>query len=127
MHYNFAALARHYLFIIYMLGIVEVIIKIVSPLSFIPLYVAMKRSRPFFKKFIISLAIIFTAVTYYSLITRDFLATKFLMVPGFLLLPWVGAGIDMLWSKAAPFYKNKGRAILIGSIFLAPAVKTLFL
>lgn len=123
-HYNFAALSRHYLLIIYMMGIIEVLLKVISPLSFIALYVSRKSQFSHQGKWVLWLGIMFITVVYYSLLTRDFLATRFLMMPAFLLLPWIGAGTNTLWTKAtmAP-YSLRHRIILI-LIILVPTVMT---
>jgi len=126
-HYNFAALARHYLLIIYMMGIIQVLLKIISPLSFIPLYMALKKPVPSQGKWVLWLGTMFIAVVYYSLLTRDFIATRFLMMPAFLLLPWIGAGTNALWIKATATPYNLRSRILLVSIILLPAVLTLSL
>ncbi len=126
-HYNFAALARHYLLIIYMMGIIQVLLKIISPLSFIPLYMALKRPFPQQGKWMLWLGAMFIAAVYYSLLTRDFIATRFLMMPAFLLLPWIGAGTNALWIKATATSYNLRPRILLASLILLPAVLTLSL
>lgn len=123
-HYNFAALARHYLLIIYLMGIVEVLVKIIFPLSCIPLYIGLKDKITVSWKFIISLWIVTVGVVYYSLLTRDFLSTRFLMVPAFLLLPWIGAGIDKLCEKINRSAHNSLFLLLVALIVLAPAIKS---
>ncbi|SDT84223.1 glycosyltransferase family 39 protein [Desulfobacula phenolica] len=123
-HYNFAALSRHYLLIIYMMGMMEVLIKLISPLSCIPLYMALKERFTAQGKFTLWLFFMFIAVFYYSLLVRDFIATRFLMIPAFLLLPWVGAGINKLWIKRTNAPHKVLTMIILLSLLLAPAVKT---
>jgi hypothetical protein len=123
-HYNFAALSRHYLLIIYMMGIMEILIKLIFPLSCIPLYMALKERFTAHGKFILWLCFMFIAVVYYSLLTRDFVATRFLMIPAFLLLPWVGAGTNKLWIKRtnAP-HKVLAMIILLSLVLLKRRLK----
>lgn len=124
-HYNFAALSRHYLLIIYMMGIIEVLLKIISPLSFIPLYMTLKRPVPRQGKWVFWLCALFIAAVYYSLLTRDFIATRFLMMPAFLLLPWIGAGTNTLWLKATMASYNLWSRIILVFLIVLPAVMTL--
>lgn len=123
-HYNFAALARHYLLIIYMIGIMEVMLKIVSPLSCIPLYMALRKPFPPRGKWILWLGAMFIITVYYSLLTRDFIATRFLMMPAFLLLPWIGAGTKAVWDRASGTVHTFKPRILLLFLILIPAVLT---
>lgn len=73
------------------------------------------------------LGAMFIAAVYYSLLTRDFIATRFLMIPAFLLLPWIGAGTNALWIKANAASYNLRPRILLVFLILVPAVLTLSL
>jgi hypothetical protein len=123
-HYNFAALSRHYLLIIYMMGLMEILLKLIFPLSFIPLYIALKERFTAQGKFILWLCLPFIGVVYFSILARDFVATRFLMMPAFLLLPWVGAGTNKLWMKETGSPHKTLTLIIVFSLILAPAVKT---
>lgn len=124
LHYNFAALSRHYLLIIYILGITGVLIKVIFPLSCIPLYIALKEKLTSQGKFILSIWIVYIGLVYYFLLTRDFLSTRFLMIPAFLLLPWIGSGIDKLCRKINNSSHKKLILFLILALILVPAVKS---
>ncbi len=126
-HYNFAALSRHYLLAIYMMGLMEILLKLIFPLSCIPLYIALKERFTAQGKFILWLCFLFIGVVYCSILTRDFVATRFLMMPAFLLLPWVGAGTNKLWIKGTGAPHKTLTLIIVFSLILAPAVKTLSL
>ncbi|SMC45777.1 Dolichyl-phosphate-mannose-protein mannosyltransferase [Desulfocicer vacuolatum DSM 3385] len=123
-HYNFASLSRHYILIIYLMGMVEIVGKIISPLSCIPLYRGLRKPFTAQGKYIFWIFFIFIGLVYYSLLTRDFVATRFLMIPAFLLLPWIGAGINALWMQR----RNSSHRILIPIVIFfvvsIPAVKT---
>jgi len=123
-HYNFAALSRHYLLIIYMMGIMEILGKLIFPLSYIPLYQAMKKSFTAQEKYVLWIFFLFIGVVYYSLLTRDFVATRFLMIPAFLLLPWIGYGTNKLWRQRTNTYHKALTMFLVFSLILAPTVKT---
>ncbi len=123
-HNNFAALCRHFMPIIYMLGIVKILIKILLPFSFIPIYFGFRGRFNFSGRFILLLCFAFSGLAFYFLIKHDLIATRYLMVPSCLLLPWLGAGIDILWSKAMDSKNKKIILILIFLIILTPAAKT---
>ena len=123
-HYNFAALSRHYLLLIYLMGMVGVLIKIIFPLSCIPLYIALKDQITSSGKFIICLWIVNVGVVYYTLLTRDFIATRFLIVPAFLILPWVGSGINKLCKKINNSSRKMLLLLFIITLVLAPAIKS---
>jgi hypothetical protein len=124
LHYNFASLARHYLLIIYLMGIAEVFVKVIFPLSCIPLYIGLKNRIPFSGKFILCLCFVNVGVVYYSLLTRDFLTTRFLMVPAFLMIPWIGSGINELCEKINTSSRKKVLLFLIAATVLSPALKS---
>jgi 4-amino-4-deoxy-L-arabinose transferase-like glycosyltransferase len=127
-HYSFAALCKHYLPLIYMLGIIQAFVKILFPISFIPLYFGFKNkteSSGFSGKFIFIIWFLFTGLGYYFLIKMDLIATRYLMVPAVLLLPWVGLGLNGLYKKASiSSYKILILVVILITI-LAPTAKTL--
>ncbi|MFO7885097.1 MAG: glycosyltransferase family 39 protein [Desulfobacteraceae bacterium] len=124
LHYNAAALARHYLLIIYLMGMAEVLIKVIFPLSCIPLYIALKERLSPPGRFILCLWSLYMGLIFYFLLTRDFLSTRFLMIPAFLLLPWIGEGIDRLCRKINTASRKKSILFLIAVLILAPGAKS---
>lgn len=126
-HYSFITLCRHYMPLIYVLGIIQAIAKIIFPLSLIPLYFGFKNRENRFGnsgKFIFWILILFLGLGYYVLIRRDFIATRWVIIPTILLLPWVGSGINQLFTKAATSLHKKLILFLIVLIILAPTIKT---
>ncbi|MCK5100286.1 MAG: glycosyltransferase family 39 protein [Desulfobacteraceae bacterium] len=131
-HYSFAALCRHFMPVIYIFGILQILVKILFPLSFIPLYVGFKnRRKPFDNndnacsgKFILWICILYIGLGYYFLIDHDFIATRYLIIPAFLLLPWIGHGLVILYEKINASPKKTMIIALILIIILAPAAKT---
>ena len=124
LHYNLAALARHYLLILYFIGITEVLLKVIFPLSAIPLYIALKDKLTYSGKFILGLWSLHIGLTFYFLLTRDFLSTRFLIIPAFLMIPWIGSGIDKLCIKLNKPLHKKLILCLIAAFILAPTVKS---
>jgi hypothetical protein len=126
-HYSFAALCKHYLPIIYMFGIIEAISKIMFPSSLIPLYYGLKlkkQSHGYSGKYIFWIWIVFISFGYFFLIIMDLIATRYLMIPAFLLLPWIGLGLKHLWDKVNVSSSKKVFLILIAVILFAPTIKT---
>lgn len=126
-HYSFAALCKHYLLLIYMLGIIQILMKILFPLSVIPLYVGFKdraKYSGYSHKFILWIWILYIGLGYYFLIKNDFIATRYLIIPAFLLLPWIGLGINRLYEKMSTSSHKKIILVLILIITLAPTAKT---
>ncbi len=126
--YSFAALCRHFLPIIYLLGIVQILVKILFPLLLIPLYIGFKvkvKLPDYYGKFILLVWILFAGLGYYFLIKYDFIATRYLMIPAFLLLPWIGLGLDRLCEIVGTSPYKKILVFLILIIILVPTGKTL--
>ncbi len=126
-NYNFAELSRHYLLIIYMMGIIEALLKVISPLSCIPLYKASRLHAPAQGKWLLMLGAMFIGLVYYALLTRDYISTRFLMMPGFLLLPWIGTGIKGMWNDAVGTPRPLRLRLLLSLVILVPMVLTLSL
>ena len=123
--YNFVYMTRHYMLIIYLLGIVEIISKLIFPLSLATLFLGLKNKLRSSGIFILCLGFVFILLVYYNVLTRDFIARRFLMIPAFLLLPWVGLGVEKLILKINTTAYKKLIILLISLTFLAPALKTI--
>jgi len=122
---NFIAITRHYMSIIYLLGLLEGLIKVLFPFFIIPLYYGFK--RPFFRNQVLILVFVasYLLMVYCYAIKVDFVRARFLLAPAFLLYPWIGAGIQRIFA----FVKNSSRpkvfAFVFALIFLiAPIGKT---
>ncbi len=127
-HYSFITLCRHFLPLIYVLGIVQAIIKILFPSSLLPLYFGFKdkvNNAGNTGKFIFGIWILFIGLGYYGLIKYDFIATRWLMIPSILLLPWIGLGINTLLIKARTSTYKIAFFFLIFLIIFSPVIKTL--
>jgi len=126
-HYSFASLCKHFMPLIYMLGLVQIFVKILFPLSFIPLYAGIRdktNSSGYSGKFILWTGVLFVGFSYYFLVKHDLIATRYLIVPAFLLLPWVGLGINRLWMNRNHFSHKKLVLFLIFIIIFVPTLKT---
>ncbi len=124
LHFNLAALSRHYIFLLYTAGIVEILIKNIFVLSCIPLYFGIKSKTVSHGKFFLWLWLLFIALAYNFLLAKDFLSTRFLLIPSFIMLPWIGAGAERLWFKAFHGSRKKMILLLMAALITAPALKS---
>jgi 4-amino-4-deoxy-L-arabinose transferase-like glycosyltransferase len=96
---NILAITRHYMPVIYMLGVLENMIRVLFPIFMIPLFRGFSQKWERRHTFIWCAVSAHLLVVYYSLINRDFLEIRFIFAPVFLMYPWVGNGLDHIWVK----------------------------
>ncbi len=122
---NFISITRHYISIIYLLGLFEGLVKVLFPLFIIPLYCGFK--RPFFRNQVLILVFVasYFLMVYCYAIKVDFVRARFLLLPTFLLYPWIGAGMEKIFTFVKDSARPKAFAFLFAFIFLiAPIGKT---
>ena len=125
---NFAETARHYIWFVYLIALVETMSKLIFPTNIIPLLYkspAEKYNRNHF--FIIGIILLFASSSYFFLISNNFIQKRYLMIPSFFLFPWIGNGLYHLHDLATN-YKNKKKlavGLFILVFLLVPTVKTL--
>ncbi len=123
-HQNLAAISRHYMPFRYLLGLLETLIKVIFPFYVIPLFFGFKDRLTRSRLFLLSLVICYLFVVYYSHVTRDFISTRFLLIPAFFLFAWIGRGMERLFTmttnSARPGLYATVLAILI---LLSPVYK----
>ena len=96
---NFAEVARHFMPIIYLLGLLETLIKNIFIFFMIPLILGVRSS---FKKthiFLITFVGLYILFIFYTYIERDFIQSRFLQAPAILLYPWIGLGFQKIISS----------------------------
>jgi len=126
------AIVRHWMPLIYLIGLLEYFIKQIFPLFLLPLVFAGHRyiSSADRKVAIETQFILLTCLSYmlfilYSFITRDFIQGRFLFTPAVLLYPWVGHGITLIltWLKGIRFARILQIAVVLALIVI-PCVKS---
>lgn len=100
-HQNIAAIARHYMPFLYLLGMLETLIKVIFPFYVIALFFGFKDRLTRSRLFLLSLVICYLFVVYYSHVTRDFISSRFLFIPAFFLFAWIGRGMERLFILAS--------------------------
>mgnify|MGYP001829079514 CR=1 FL=1 len=119
-------ITRHYMLVIYLIGLLESFIKALFPLNFIPLVVGFKHWRKRNGVFVLLLAGTYLILSYYFLITRDFIRIRYLLAPVLLLCPWIGLGIDRIFIYVKGLSKRRFFTILLLIIFaLVPSYRSL--
>jgi hypothetical protein len=96
---NILAITRHYMAVIYMLGILEYMVRVLFPVFLIPLILGLGCRWEKKHVFVMVVVLMYLLMFYYSMIKRDFLEIRFVFAPVFLLYPWVGNGIDHIWTR----------------------------
>jgi 4-amino-4-deoxy-L-arabinose transferase-like glycosyltransferase len=111
---NFAEIARHYLQTIYLIGLLEVFIKVLFPAYLIPLVLGFKYSELRSRGFILFLAGCYLIFVYLYLISMNTVKERFVFVPTALLFPWIGVGMDRL----CDILKGSRKPFILGAILL---------
>jgi 4-amino-4-deoxy-L-arabinose transferase-like glycosyltransferase len=111
---NILAVTRHYMPVIYMLGVLENMIRVLFPIFMIPLFRGFSHTWERHHTFIWCAVSAHLLIVYYSLINRDFLEIRFIFAPVFLMYPWVGNGLDGIWVKV----RKRTRSRLLVFVFL---------
>jgi hypothetical protein len=103
---NFAEFARRNIPVIYMIGVLESLIKVTFISYILALCLGLKRTTlsPM-HVFIFALVLSYLAMVYYFVLCRDFLDRRFLLPPAIILYPWIGMGIQrsLTWRDRLPY------------------------
>ncbi len=123
---NFIEIVIHYMPIIYLFGLLHSFIKALFPIYLIPLVVGFWHARNRNSAFILLLAGCYLLMSYYYLIRMDSVRVRFLLTPAFLLHPWIGFGIDRLYTYVKGSSRRRLFTILLVIFFaLLPAYRSL--
>ncbi len=91
---NFAEIARHYLWLVYLMGAMEYLAAAFYPLYLIPLVIGLKRTKLEREQGLVLITVaVYLTIVYLHLVTHDFTSRRFFLVPATLLYPWVGLGV----------------------------------
>ena len=118
---SFAETSRHYLWLIYLLSVADRIAKNLFLFFLLPLLVGFNK-RPCLHRghwLILLTAGTYFLVAYYFLLTHDFIAKRYVLVPTVLLLPWVGVGLEKMWGRLSECRWRKTAIISFLLIFCA--------
>jgi 4-amino-4-deoxy-L-arabinose transferase-like glycosyltransferase len=122
---NILAITRHYMPVIYMLGVLENMARVLFPIFIIPLFWGFSHKWERHHSFIGCVVIAYLLIVYYSLINRDFIEIRFIFAPVFLMYPWVGKGLDSIWVKMRKSTRFRLSAFVFLILFIMmPLYKT---
>ena len=84
--------------VIYLLGLFECLIKVIFPLFVIPLCFGFRHSLSRKRLLVLILTVAYIIMVYYTLLENDFIQSRFLFAPAFLLFPWIGLGLERIFA-----------------------------
>jgi hypothetical protein len=123
---GFIDTSTHYLFLIYFISIIDGTVKVFCPVFCIPLFMARKFPKNRFTLFLLSIIIAYSASSYFFLIIRDFISSRYLLPVAFFIFPFIGFGLTMLFQKIKSLKKSKIYFIILITIFfILPTVKSI--
>lgn len=125
LHNNLIETVRHYAPVIYLLGLMEMLGKIIFPTSLLALWSKRWSKVGGEKRGRWILVALFLATILLNLVfsvKRNFTTERYLWLAGASLLPWVGSGIVACWQR----YQARRMALLVVALLFvgAPLAKT---
>ena len=124
---NFAETARHFIWLIYLVGVLEIFIKVLFPLFIIPLFWAYRHIFQRKQAVVFALVCFYLLMMYYMLIDRDFMQRRFLFAPVSLAYPWVGLGLERIFNRLRCSSMPKVYfAVFIAIFFVSPIFKCVY-
>jgi hypothetical protein len=117
---NFGEIAKHYIPVIYFMGLFETYIIALFPIFIVPLIFSFNGPKKSNHLFVLSLLAAFILVAYYFLIKMDFLTSRYLSIPVFLTYPWVGNGMQRFFEYLSGKFSKKIFAAIFVLFFMLP-------
>ncbi len=111
---NFGEIARHLIWLIYLIGLLQAFAKTLFPLYIIPLFRCAFRPLSRTRVFILLLLTNQLLLVYYFLVEKDFISRRFLFASIFLLFPFVGDGL----ARILEAIRNSSRVKLYAIVFV---------
>jgi hypothetical protein len=93
---NFAEIARHHMYAIYLIGVLESFIRAIFPLHVIPFVLGLKNTKIRKHAFMVFLGGCYLLLLYYFIIRQDGLRVRIFLAPAFLAYPWIGMGLHRI-------------------------------
>jgi 4-amino-4-deoxy-L-arabinose transferase-like glycosyltransferase len=121
---NLIEIVRHYMPVIYLIGLLEEYFKALFPPYLIPLVVGVWKGRNRSNIFIILFTACYLLSLYYHMISINSIRERYLLTPAFLLHPFIGVGLDRLYIYAKKSSRRRLFTILFVIFFaLLPVYK----
>jgi hypothetical protein len=122
---NFAEIAKHYIPVIYLLGLTETYITVLFPLFILPLIFGLKEPVKKNNLLLPGLFVSYILVAYYFLLKMDFLTSRYLSVPVLLAYPWIGAGMSGFIKYLSEKFSRKIFPVLFLIFITVPAYSSI--
>lgn len=124
---SFSEIARHNLWLIYLIGLFQTTLKVAFPTQAVPMLVGFVARRDWNRGHLLLIAFLGTSLTacYLYHVQRNFIDTRYLALPALLLFPWIGTGTVYLLRSVQRF--RWPRAILVLTVIalmLLPLART---
>lgn len=111
---NFMEITRHYMPVIYLIGLLESFCKALFPLYLLPLVVGFWHWKKQRGVFILMLAGCYFLLSFFFLIRIDSIRVRYLLTSAMLLIPWVGLGLDQIFT----YVRSSPRRHLLTGLFV---------
>jgi hypothetical protein len=122
---NFAEFARQNIIVVYLVGILEGLVEITTPLSMVALIYGLRRSCFTAAHYMVmASAVAYLAMIFGFTLYKDFFDSRFLLVPAVLLTPWIGWGLRRFIGWNSLKSKPAVQALAILVIILLPLLKS---
>jgi len=130
---NFMEISRHYMPMIYLVGLAESYASFLFAPFLLPLFLGVRRANPRSpsvgregRLFTASGIVLFVIVVYYRHVEMNFITQRYLLSAAFLAYPWIGRGLDLLWTRCREAsYRSMLTALLVLAFVAAPVYKSL--
>ncbi len=107
---NFMEIARHYMLVIYLIGLLESIVRVISPL-FIPFviygilktYTERDKNQELYTCLLLLITLVVLIPPMWRLITLNFLSYRYVFLPAFLLMIFTGKG----WTHLCSIFRTR--------------------
>lgn len=113
-HQNFAVLMKKFIPIVYFIGLVEKLIKVLFIFNIVPLFKGIRHKIGRQHCLVLLTVLLFILLVYTRMVEKDFLSSRFLFIAAFLLFPWVGRGLDKMMTAI----RGKAKFRLLFTLFL---------
>ncbi len=122
--HNLIDTVRHYMPLIYALGVTESFLRMLYPLYGIPLLAGLREKPDRRRNVLLLTALVFFAASYLFLISENWISKRYLSVCVLCLVPWVGNGIDRLVALSRRAARPRlAAAVLAAAFLLTPTVQ----
>jgi hypothetical protein len=98
---NFAEIARQFIALVYAVGLLQSLIRVLFVVNVVPFLVSLRRCcLQETHRLVLFLGMTYLLVMYCFLVQKDFMENRFLLAPALIFYPWIGAGFEEILAAA---------------------------